>query len=94
MKFKELCLQYGENNLTREQLIQYIKLTESLHELELTFSNAKVESSEEHRKFTDKCLTIEYQNLKIKYDLLYSKWKEFSKCLDRGLKNLSLCWMI
>ena len=73
MKFQELCLQYGENNLTREQLIQYIKLTEALHELDLTFSDAKVELSEEHRKFTDKCLTAEYQNLKIKYDLLYSK---------------------
>lgn len=82
MKFQELCLQYGENNLTREQLIQYIKLTEELHELDLTFSDAKVELSEEHRKFTDKCLTIEYQNLKIKYDLLYSKWEQFSKCLN------------
>ena len=84
MKFQELCLQYGENNLTREQLIQYIKLTEALHELDLTFSDAKVELSEEHRKFTDKCLTAEYQNLKIKYDLLYSKWEQFSKCLNMG----------
>lgn len=84
MKFQELCLQYGENNLTREQLIQYIKAIEALHELDLTFSDAKVESSEEHRKLTDKCLATEYQNLKIKYDLLYSKWEEFSKCLKMG----------
>lgn len=84
MKFQELCLQYGENNLTREQLIQYIKTIEALHELDLTFSNAKVELSEEHRKFTDKCLTTEYQNLKVKYDLLYSKWEQFSKCLNMG----------
>lgn len=82
MKFQELCLQYGENNLTREQLIQYIKAIEALHELDLTFRDAKVEPSEEHRKFTDECLTIEYQNLKIKYDLLYSKWEQFSKCLN------------
>ena len=84
MKFQELCLQYGENNLNREQLIQYIKLTEELHELDLTFSDAKANLSEEHRKFTDKCLTTEYQNLKIKYDLLYSKWEQFSKCLNMG----------
>ena len=84
MKFQELCLQYGEDNLTREQLIQYIKTIEALHELDLTFSNAKVELSEEHRRFTDKCLTTEYQNLKVKYDLLYSKWEEFSKCLKMG----------
>ena len=84
MKFQELCLQYGENNLTREQLIQYIKAIEAPHELDLTFSDAKVESSEEHRKLTDKCLATEYQNLKIKYDLLYSKWEEFSKSLKMG----------
>ena len=36
MKFQELCLQYGKNNLTREQLIQYIKTTEALYELDLT----------------------------------------------------------
>lgn len=84
MKFQELCLQYGENNLSREQLIQYIKLTEALHELDLTISDTKVELSEEHRKFTDKCLTTEYQNLKIKYDLLYSKWEQFSRCLNMG----------
>ena len=85
ISFQELCLMYcGEKdiaNIDKERLIYCIHIYESLVGLDKSVQDKKFELSEFHKELNDECLTKKYNELEEKYQCLYKKWEQFSKCL-------------
>ena len=84
ISFQELCLQYGENNLTRAVLIDFIKQREKYLQLCIDCKEHEIKLLEEKRELKQQQYDAHYQKLQDKYNLLEQKWEEFSKCLDMG----------
>ena len=86
VSFQEVCLMYcGEKdiaNIDKERLIYCMHIYESLVGLDKSVQDKKLEISEFHKELNDECLTKKYNELEEKYQCLYKKWEQFSKCLD------------
>ena len=84
ISFQELCLQYGENNLTRNTLIDFIKQREKYLQLCVECKEHEISLLNEKAELKQKAYDDHVQKLKSDYNYLYKKWEEFSKCLDMG----------
>lgn len=82
ISFQELCLQYGENNLTRNTLIDFIKQREKYLQLCVECKEHEISLLNEKAELKQKAYDDHVQKLKSDYDYLYKKWEQFSKCLD------------
>lgn len=82
ISFQELCLQYGENKLTRTMLIDFIKQREKYLQLCIECKENEISLLNEKAELKQQQYDIHYQKLQSDYDYLYKKWEEFSKCLN------------
>ena len=82
ISFQELCLQYGENNLTRNKLIDFIKHREKYLQLCVECKEHEISLLNEKAELKQKAYDDHVQKLHSDYDYLYKKWEAFSKCLD------------
>lgn len=82
ISFQELCLQYGEKNLTRTMLIDFIKQREKYLQLCIECKEKEISLLDKKAELKQKACDDRVQKLKSDYDYLYKKWEEFSKCLD------------
>ena len=82
ISFQELCLQYGENKLTRTMLIDFIKQREKYLQLCVECKENEIKLLEEKRELKQQQYDDHIQKLNSDYNYLYKKWEEFSKCLD------------
>ena len=84
ISFQELCLQYGENNLTQTMLIDFIKQREKYLQLCVECKENEISLLKKKDELKQKAYDDHVQKLNSDYDYLYKKWKEFSKCLNMG----------
>ena len=88
ISFQEVCLMYcGEKditNLDKDQLLYCMRIYEGLVGLDKSVQDKKLEISELHKELNDECLIKKYNELEEKYQHLYDKWEQFSRCLDMG----------
>ena len=88
INFQEVCLIYcGEKditNLDKDQLLYCMRIYEGLVGLDKSVQDKKLEISELHKELNDECLIKKYNELEEKYQHLYDKWEQFSRCLDMG----------
>ena len=82
ISFQELCLQYGENKLTRTMLIDFIKQREKYLQLCVECKEHEISLLNEKAELKQKAYDDHTQKLNSDYNYLYKKWEEFSKCLD------------
>ena len=88
ISFQEVCLMYcGEkdiSNMDKEQLIYCMHIYEGLVGVDKSAQDKMrelLESNKDNKTFYTG-LKTEYDLLMEKYNLLYKKWEQFSKCLD------------